>query len=166
MTSQRRIEFNHHPSEMLIICNDFRCMSLDISTMISIYSSELTTTMERYSRDQCQASNYYYQSLKFRVDTSGFYKFSSNSSVHMYGYLYHDTFNPFDPSHNLLVENDNMCTKEQISFDFSLCTHATYVLVVTTQVSGRTGAFMIQVLGSGNITFNRLGKPIIHCCSL
>jgi hypothetical protein len=134
--------------------------------MSSVYSSELNISMERYSRDQCQASNYYYQALKIRVDTSGFYKFKSNSSIHMYGYLYHETFNPFDPSHNLLVENDKTCTKEQISFDFSLFTHTTYVLVVTTHSPGRTGAFMIQVLGRGNITFNRLGKYIIHCCSL
>jgi hypothetical protein len=141
-------------------------MSLDVSTLSSTCSSELTTGMERYSRDQCQASNYHYQALKIHVDTNAFYKFSSNSSIHMYGYLYHDTFNPFDPSRNLLVENDNMCNKKQISFEFSLFTHATYVLVVTTQVSGRTGAFMTQVVGSGNITFNRLGKPIIHCCSL
>jgi hypothetical protein len=137
-----------------------------MSTMSSIYSSELNISMERYSRDQCQASNYYYQALEIRVDTSGFYKFTSNSSIHMYGYLYHDTFNPFYPSLNLLVENDKKCTKEQISFDFSLFTHTTYVLVVTTLVPGRTGAFMIQVLGRGNITFNRLGKYIIHYGSL
>jgi hypothetical protein len=137
-----------------------------MSTMSSIYSSELTTVMEQYSRDRCQASNYYYQALTIRVGTSGFYKFTSNSSIHMYGYLYHETFNPFDPSHNLLVENDKKCTKEQISFDFSLFTHTTYVLVVTTHVPGRNGAFMVQVLGRGNITLSRHGKYIIHYCSL
>jgi hypothetical protein len=43
--------------------------------------------MERYSRDQCQAFNYHYQALKIRVDTNGYYKFTSNSFIHMYGYL-------------------------------------------------------------------------------
>jgi hypothetical protein len=134
--------------------------------MSSIYSSELTTDMEHYFRDQCQASNYYYQALKIRVDTNGFYKFTSNSSIHMYDYFYHETFNLFDPSHNLLVENDKTCTKEQILFDFSLFTHTTYVLVVTSHVPGRTGAFIIQVLGRGNITLSLHGKYIIHYCSL
>ena len=124
----------------------------------SIYASALTTATDRYSRDQCQSSNYYYQALQMKIETSGIYRFQSNSAIRMYGYLYQDTFNPFDPSLNLLIENDHECGENQLWLNSSLLSHTTYILVATTDIPGRTGPFFIQSFGAANITFTRVSE--------
>jgi hypothetical protein len=133
--------------------------------MSSTYSLEFTPKTERYSCDRCQASNYQYQTFKIGIELSGIYRFKSISFINMYGYLYHENFNLFDSSHNLLVENGKICSTEQISFKFSLIL-TTYVLVVMTHVPSRTGTFMIQVLERAKLTFTRLCEYLIHYCSL
>ena len=126
--------------------------------VLSTYESELTATTDRYSRDQCQSSNYYYQALKMSIQTSGIYRFQSDSAIRMYGYLYQDTFNPFDPSLNLLIENDHECGENQLWLNSSLLSHMTYILVATTDIPGRTGPFSIQSFGATNIIFSRISE--------
>lgn len=134
------------------------------SAVSSTYSSELTTSTERYSRDQCQSSDYYYQALKIDVGARGFYKITIHGTIHMHGYLYQDAFNRFEPSRNLLLEHDESCGKLQISLKFDFSINTTYVLVVTTYVPGRTGDFRIQTFGAANITFTRIREYILHSC--
>ena len=89
----------------------FACLATS-RTVRSTYSSALTmSTSDKYSRGEVQASNYYYQALQLKISASGAYRFQNDSAIPMYGYLYQDTFNPFDPSRNLLVENDDECGK-------------------------------------------------------
>ena len=128
------------------------------STEQSTYVSELTTTTERYSRDQCQASNYHYEALQIHVKEDGIYQFQSISEIYMFGYLYHKTFDPFDPARNLLVENAKRCPTNQLRLKCSLVSSVTYVLVVTTYAPGRTGSFKIQTSGPANITFSRISE--------
>ena len=107
-----------------------------------------------YSRDQCQSSDYYYQALQFNVATSGTYRFQSESKVYMYGYLYRDTFDPLQPDRNLLVENGRICSSGILSLKAYLSSNATYILVATTDVPARMGAFTIYAFGAANITFS------------
>ena len=93
-----------------------------------------------------------------KIATSGIYRFQSNSVIHMLGYLYRDTFNPFDPSLNLLKENDKECGTHQLWLNSSLSSEVTYILVTTTDIPGRTGAFAIQSFGTANITFSRISE--------
>lgn len=130
------------------------------SVLRSTYQSELTTAGDKYSRDQCLSSEYHYEALQFDTPSSGVYRFQSESTVYPYGYLYRDTFNPYDPNHNRLLENDETCGMGQLLLNSLLLSNTTYILVVTTDIPRRTGAFMIQAFGAANITFNRIGEFI------
>ena len=132
------------------------------SVLRSTYQSEFTTASDKYSRDQCLSADYHYEALQFHVPTTGVYRFQSESTVYLYGYLYRDTFNPFDPNRNRLSENDQTCGTGQLLLNSLLLSNTTYILVVTTNIPRRTGAFMIQAFGAANITFNRIGEFIEH----
>ena len=126
--------------------------------MQSTYESELSATTDRYSRDQCQSSNYYYQALEMKIETSGIYRFQMNNANRMLGYLYQDTFNPLDPSINLLSESGRECNGYQLWMNTSLLSNTTYILVATTDVPGRTGEFTIRSFGTANIAFSRISE--------
>jgi len=114
---------------------------------------------QKYERKGCSSSLiYYYEAIQVNVITSGSYSFSSNSSVDTYGYFYKDHFNPFNPSENLLSQDDDGCDNNQFKLVAYLQSNATYVLVVTTYFSNRTGKFSIIALGINNITFNRISE--------
>ena len=132
--------------------------SLDTSKVArSTYASALVLgSTDKYSRDQCQSSNYYYQALQMKTEISGIYRFQSNSDIRMFGYLYRNTFDPFDPSLNLLAENDRECGGHQLWLNSSLLAEVTYILVATTDIPGRTGSFTIRAFGAANITFSLL----------
>ena len=136
-------------------------MTTDLDTpsvLRSTYQSELTTASDKYSRDQCLSSDYHYEALQFDTPSSGVYRFQSESTVYLYGYLYRDTFNPFDANRNRLLENDATCGTGELLLNSFLLSNTTYILVVTTDIPRRTGAFMIQVFGAANITFSRIGE--------
>ena len=111
-----------------------------------------------YSRGQCQSSDYYYQALEVEVTTSAVYRFISESTIYMYGYLYRDTFNRVEPSRNLLLENGQICPESKLWLNTSLSEKTTYILVATTDVPARTGTFVIHAFGVANITFSLLGE--------
>jgi hypothetical protein len=124
-------------------------------TIRSTYSSALTTdTTERYSRDQHQSSNYFYQALQLKIATNGLFQFRGDSAIHLYGYLYESRFNPLDPTHNLLSENDDESGKDGLWLNASLSSNVSNILVVTTRSPDRTGLFMIQAFGPAEVTFN------------
>ena len=128
---------------------------LDLPSVVqSIYASEFTTSSDMYSRDQCQSSDYYYQSLRIEVATSGIYRFQSESKIYMYGYLYRHTFDPAKPEKNLLLENDRICSVRILWLNASLSSNTTYILIATTDVPARTGVFTIYAVGAANITFS------------
>ncbi|CAF1343589.1 unnamed protein product, partial [Adineta steineri] len=72
-----------------------------------VYSSMLTRNHPTYSRTGCNLSNYYYEAIQVNVNESRYYSLSSSSSIDTYGYIYTKNFYPFDPSINLILENDN-----------------------------------------------------------
>jgi hypothetical protein len=114
---------------------------------------------QKYERKGCSSSlHYYYEAIQVNVITSGSYSFSSNSNVDAYGCFYKDHFNPFNPSENLLSQDDEGCDNNQFKLVAYLQSNATYVLVVTTYFSNRTGKFSIIALGMNNITFNRISE--------
>ena len=122
--------------------------------MRTTYASELTKSSNTYSRDQCQSSDYFYQALQFNVKESGIYRFQSESTIYMYGYLYRDKFDPAKPEQNLLLENGRICSAGILWLNTSLSSNATYILVATTDIPARTGVFTIYAFGAANITFS------------
>lgn len=128
------------------------------SVVRSVYASEFTASSDMYSRDQCQSSDYYYQALQFDVATSGIYRFQSESTIHMYGYLYRDTFNPSQSSQNLFLENGKICLSGSLWLKSPLLSNTTYILIATTDVPARVGKFAIYAFGASNITFSLIGE--------
>ena len=59
---------------------------------------------------------------------SGYYTFVSNSSIDTYGYLYNDTFDPYNPTLNLLQRNDDSVGNAQFLINVSLVNTGSYCL--------------------------------------
>ncbi len=80
----------------------------------------------------CGISSCYYQTIQISVIATGFYHISSQSIIDTYGYIYQDSFDPFNPSVNLILENDQSCPDEQFKLTVNLQVDIKYILVVTT----------------------------------
>ena len=124
----------------------------------STYSSELTTNTQVYSPWSCNINIYPYQAIRINVFVTGDYRFWSNSGINMYGSIYRSTFDPSDPSSNLIASRYDGCRNSQFRLSHSLQTNTTYILVVTTYDTGMTGAFSIAVVGVAKISFTRIGE--------
>ncbi len=123
-----------------------------------MYLSALTTSSQTYARTGCNDANYYYEAIQVNVIDSGMYSFRSNSLITTYGYIYNDTFTPFDPIVNLYSEAYERCFDGQFKLTIVLQANITYTLVVTTYSSNVTGAFSIFVSGRSNVNFNPIGE--------
>lgn len=77
--------------------------------------------------------------------------------MHVYGYLYRERFNPTDPFHNLIV-NDDSCFAGQFRLKSFLDEGTVYILVVATPVAKGAGAFSIVSTGVANVILTRLGE--------
>ena len=66
----------------------------------SNYSSELTNNSRKHTSFNCRPLDHYYEALEINVNTSGFYMFSTESSLNIFGYLYEYEFNPYDSIDN------------------------------------------------------------------
>ena len=123
---------------------------------MKIYSSAWTFISARYNRIDGVSPFYYFQALRINVSMSGYYAFVSNSSIDTYGYLYNGTFDPYNPTLNLLQRNDDSGGNAQFLINVSLMNTGSYFLVATTYSPNRTASF--SVIGSstaGIITFDK-----------
>jgi hypothetical protein len=127
-----------------------------------VYLSALTTSSQKYARTGCNDANYYYEAIEVKVIDSGMYSFRSNSLITTYGYIYNDTFTPFDPIVNLHSEAYERCFNGQFKLTIVLQANITYTLVVTTYSSNVTGAFSIIVSGLNYVSFNRIREYLYY----
>ena len=77
-----------------------------------------------------------------------------------YGFIYRNTFNPLNPSENLLVAQGDKGSDLQFRLNIRLDGDMTYVLVMTTYLLKETGAFSIIVLGDNKVILERLSEYI------
>ena len=124
----------------------------------STYASTLTTESAIYSRSDCLSVNYFYEAIEISTVTGAYYAFWSNSTLDMYGYIYKNTFNPLNPSMNLLSEDDSTCSNMQFGLTVQLQANTTYVLIATTYRPTNTGNFSIIISGPTKVTLKRRGK--------
>ena len=132
------------------------------SVVQSTYASTLTTESAIYSRGSCLSVNYFYEAIEISTVTGAYYAFWSNSTLDMYGYIYKNTFNPFNPSINLLSQDDNECFNMQFLLRVQLQANTTYVLVATTYRPNRMGNFSIIISGPAKVTLNRISEYIYY----
>jgi hypothetical protein len=126
-----------------------------------MYSSVLTVNSSTYSRD-CVRPSFYYEALQVNVDETGLYRVESNSHVDTYGYIYKDSFNPFNPFQNLVSQNDANCGEHQFRLITLFQASKTYVLVVTTYAPYETGPFSIFVSGSNNVSLKHISEYLYY----
>jgi hypothetical protein len=80
-----------------------------------------------------------------------------------YAYIYKNKFNPLNPLENLLSINDDGASYFQFRLDVRLVVDMTYVLVVTTYDSIKTGEFSISVFGNNIVTLEHLSEYLYIC---
>jgi hypothetical protein len=98
-----------------------------------------------------------------KVNASGYYSFRSYSTMNAYGFIYKNTFNPLNPSENLLNTDDDSGSDLQFRFNMRLSGGMTYVLVMTTYWLRETGPFSIVVLGDNKVILQRLSEYSCVC---
>ena len=99
-----------------------------------------------YYRD-CQQPKCYYETFEIRINTNGTYLIWVESSIHTYGYIYQDHFDPLKPSLNQLFQHNGTCNQDQLKFILNLQINIRYILVVTTLNSYATGQFSLFISG-------------------
>jgi hypothetical protein len=123
----------------------------------SMYSSMLTANTQTYSR-VCGRTNYYYETIQVNVQETGNYSFGSISSIETYGYIYNNSFDPFNPTKNLVLQDGYGCGIYQFQLTARLQLNTTYVLVVTTFFPNVQGNFSVHVTGPNNVRLNRISE--------
>ncbi len=98
------------------------------------------------------------------VVDSDYYTLRSSSTI-TYGYIYKDSFNPFNPTINLLAGDYGRCFNDQFQLTIVLQANTTYILVVTTYFPNDTEAFSIFVSAPNNVNFNHIGEFLYYLVS-
>ena len=106
-----------------------------------------------YSRSENSTSTHYYDAIQVIVNTTGTYNFTSSSNIDTYGFLYQGSFYPFEPSINLLVQDDDNAGNGQFKLSVFLQAGVPYTLVVTTFGERVTGEFSIIATGPSAVSF-------------
>ena len=147
-----------------LACRNLCLLPLALPQVVqSTYLSELTTNTSEYIRDSCETGNSNYEALQINVSVSGVYRLLSKSLMDTYGYLYRDTFDPFEPSRNQIASDDDDCNGGQFRLEHLLQKNTTYILVVTTHQSNVQGPFtVIATSEESRVHFTRLSK--YQCC--
>ena len=78
--------------------------------------------------------------------------------MYVYGFLYREIFDPFDPFRNQIVGEFDNCGKGQFRLYIFLQAKITYILVIATLSTNMAGPFSIMAIGAANINFTRLGE--------
>ncbi|UJR12847.1 hypothetical protein I4U23_017021 [Adineta vaga] len=124
-------------------------------TMQLTYSTNLTKNHKTFSRTNLNESNYHYEFIEFIVSKNDSYTLTANSSIDLYGHLYKDSFDRFNPTKNLIAWYGKCCNKDQFKFTLELLANTQYILIVTTYKPNITGLFSIIIFGSNKVRFGR-----------
>ena len=132
------------------------CLATTPSAVTSTYTGVLSSRSSTFVRPGSNSGDYYYQAFRVTVSVSGPYVFTSSSSIDTYGCLYNDPFNPYSPSFNLIISDDDGGGNTQFRINTTLQFGRTYILVVTTYRSSDVGSFSISVGGRGSVTLTSI----------
>jgi len=124
----------------------------------SNYSSELTNNSRKHTSFNCRPLDHYYEAFEINVSTSGFYMFSSETSLNTYGYLFEHEFNLYDSIDNSLAQSDRLCYDDQLKIVTYLKFNITYILIITTQYAyaNQKGPFSVFVKGPDAIEIKQM----------
>ncbi len=83
--------------------------------------------------------------------TNGTYTIISNSLSNTYGYLYNRSFDPSNPSRNLIISNDGTKGNGQFRILHRLQPYRTYILVVAIYEPTNKEMFQIRIVGPAQV---------------
>jgi hypothetical protein len=129
--------------------------------LTTTYSSTWNSISQRYDRNGGVSPFYYFEAIQVNISIPDNYTFVSSSSINTYGYFYNGTFNPYQPTVNLVQHNDDSGGSGQFLINLSLVNTGSYVLVATTSSQNVQGAF--SIIGScttGTVTFSKLNITV------
>lgn len=130
------------------------------SEITSTYIGALDSTTDKFERPNGGgSSDYYYQAIQLTISINAYYTFVSDSSIDTYGCLYSPSFDPSNPSHNLIICNDDGAGRRQFLINQYLDTYTTYILVVTTYSIHTSGSFTVQTTGPASVGFTSISPP-------
>ena len=135
-------------------------------TVHTNYSSSLNNQSQKLGYHNCRQLEYYSEALMVHVNTSGYYRFSSNNSLDTYAYLYEHHFDPYshvDTSVSHSVEN--YCKDSTFEMIRFLQFNITYILVITTSYDhvNVQAPFSVTVEGPHRINMKRICMYIFSC---
>ncbi|CAF3224322.1 unnamed protein product [Rotaria socialis] len=126
---------------------------ITVPSVLSTYMSALWPANLKFNRPNGDKRDYYYyDAIQITVYTSGAYTFTSKSYFGAVGYLYESSFDPSNPSNNLIHFGDVVGINGEFEIDVSLSNDRTYILVVTSSQPLRTGVFWIWGRGRASLT--------------
>ncbi|CAF1559920.1 unnamed protein product [Adineta steineri] len=120
----------------------------------STYLSMLTENSQHFPQPS-GTGKYYYESIQINVNMSGLFIISSKSRSDLFGSIYKNSFNPLNPTENLLEVDDNGCSDNQFKLLIAFEVNTKYILVVTTSQANVTGTFLIIVSGPTKAVLER-----------
>lgn len=121
--------------------------------LLATFSGMLSDASPTFARPNSYSDNdYYYQAIQTKIDTSGTYILRSSGSINTYGCLYTTSFDPSNPSQNLVTYDDGSGGSEQFLISYYMQASTTYILVVTTYLDSVTGSYSIIARGPGSVS--------------
>ena len=129
-----------------------------MSIQSTYYSSKLTPDSQKYSRTGCSALEYFYEAIEINVSETSDYSISSNSIMDTYGFIYENNFDVFNLTKNLIETNDDNGCDGQFKLTKQLRIETRYILIVTTFDPNRFETFSVVVIGSKNVSINRISE--------
>ena len=115
---------------------------------------------QKHTNTNCYIPIYYFEALRIDVNTSGYYMFSTESSLDTFGYLYKHQFDPYSSNDNSFTLNDDFCEELQFAITAYLEVNITYVLVITIvreDYMNEQGPFCVIAKGPERVYMKRTG---------
>lgn len=101
-----------------------------------------------FNRPNADANkNYLFEAIQISVASTGNFIITSHAFFDAVGYLYENSFDPYNPSMNLLAWDDNSGGKTDFRITSTLASGSKYILVITTSQPSVNGIYMIRVNG-------------------
>ncbi len=121
------------------------------------YSLKLTKASQKYSR-WCSFGTFYYESFEVNVPEIRYYTIESSSNIATYGSIYKNSFNPLNPTGNLLADDGKGGSNHQFKLHIPLYVNTKYIMIVATYWPTMIGDVNITLLGVSNVTVTHLSE--------
>lgn len=144
----------------------FSRLATSTALVPSHYSTSLSSNSGKYIRPGQTTNDYFYQAIRLTVYTDGKYAFRSSSSMDTYGYFYSDSFDPSNPSENLIVSDDDSGGNRQFLLNVVLTQGESYILVVTTYSTNVFGDFTVHSLGPATVSWTEIAPTLRKCLKM